>query len=152
MQLPVQSLPYLKTLLLQLASKRSSIGVSFANFFLAVHFGSCLCDAGSCGLNQPQEAGVDEPMKRRALGPCGTPWARGRVGRGREYRREPGAAEASVASGASGPGNGAGGGGGAWGSVSDASPGRSRNLANPCGSCRTRPWPRGGSGGGAWLA
>lgn len=105
--------------------------------------------AGSRGLSQAQETGVDVPTTRRALGPGGAPWPGGRVGGGRERVREPRVAAASVVSGASGSGSGAGGGGGARGSVSGAGPGRSPNLANPCSSCRTRPWPRGGSGGGA---
>lgn len=105
--------------------------------------------AGNHGLSQAQETGVDVPITQRALGPGGAPWAGGRVGGGRERVREPRVTAASVASGASGSGSGAGGGGGARGSVSGAGPGRSPNLTNPCSSCRTRPWPRGGSGGGA---
>lgn len=124
-------------------------------FLLLISFSRCISGvvvfvrhARSHYLSQPQEAGVDKATKRRALGPGGVRGAGVRSGEAgsaavsREQRR-------SVASGASAPGSGAGGGGGAPSPVSGAGRGRSPNLANLCGSCGTRPWPRGDSGGGA---
>ncbi|CAK7301391.1 hypothetical protein VULLAG_LOCUS8969 [Vulpes lagopus] len=143
---------YLKKLLLQLASSRPAVNI-FANFFLAVHFGSCSpCDACWEPRSEPASGnGCGRTYyaagSRTRQGTVG----RGRVGGGRERVREPGGAAASVATGASGPGSGAGCGGGARGSVSGAGPGRSPNLANSCSSRRPRPWPRGGPGGGAYA-
>lgn len=149
-----QGLPYLKKLLIQLASSRLLIHVSFANFFLVVHFGSrSLCDGCWESWSEPASGS----RRGRTYHAAGFRILRGTAGRGKGLGRSGARPWARSSCGVGGVGSEPVRERRGWWrrrqgkrrSVSGAGPGRSPNLANLCGYCHTRPWPWGGPGGGA---